>query len=204
MSLSPGGTTRRQLLARSGAAAAGAALPSALLATPALAQGSDETDALEPVVELEQAAELAYSLAAEEQSGDAAELFDQLGGFAGEHATALGEALDQLGVDPPDASDDPASYPALEAFDAKADLSRQVQFFIRLEEDLISAYQSATAELDAPDIIVTGAQVGAAHAQAWVALNLLDREKGLSAAELPGAPATAAATGDAEGGSADE
>lgn len=197
-------TTRRQLLARGSAAAAGAALPSALLAAPALAQESDETDALERVVELEQAAELAYSLAAEELSGEGANLFEKLGGFAGEHATALGEALDQLGVDPPDSSDDPASYPSLEQFDAKADERRQVQFFIRLEEELISAYESATAELDAPDVVVTGAQIGAAHAQAWVALNLLGGGKGLSAAELPTGSATPAASDAGEGGSADE
>ena len=178
------GPTRRELLARGGVAAGAAVLPAALLAAPALAQESDETDALESLVELEQAAELAYSLAAESATGADARLLTELGGHAAEHATALSEALDQLAVDPPDASEDPATYDSLKGFDAKTGRPGQLAFFGALELDIVRAYEDATPRLESPDLVVTGAQVAAAHAQAWVALRLAAGGRAPTAAEL--------------------
>ena len=179
-------TTRRQLMVRGGVAAGAAALPSAILATPAFGQESNETDAIERVLDLEQAAELAYSLAAEELTGEVSDLLRQLGTHSGEHATALAEAVDQLGVEPETASDDPATFESLKGFDQKADDKEQLEFFTALEEELIAAYEETVGDLEAPDLAVTYAQVSAAHAQAWIALKLAAGERAPTAVELPG------------------
>ena len=169
-------TTRRQLIGRSMVVAGGATLPSSLLAAaPALAQESDETDALERVVDLEFAAELAYSLAAEDAKLDpeTKKAFELFATHCGDHATALSEALDQLGVDPPEEQSDPADYERLADFDADADEKDVVEFMIGLEEELIAVYEDETATMEADDLVRSVAQIGAAHAQMLVALRLL-------------------------------
>ena len=196
-------STRRQILVRGGAVAGAAALPSALRATPALAQTDAETDAIASVVELEQAAKLAYTRAAEKANGEAKALYEQLAGFAAEHATALSEALEQLGTDPPDESSDPASYDALADFDEKADEQEQLDFLTKLEEELIAGYAAADPDIEAPDLVVTAAQVSAAHAQAWVALKLLGGGPPPTAVELP-KPDAGDSSADAEPATADE
>ena len=179
-----GRPTRRELLARGGVAAGAAVVPAALLAAPALAQETDETGTLETLVELEQGAELAYSLAAERLTGAEAKLLNQLGGHAAEHVTALSEALDQLAVDPPDASEDPATYDVLGGFDDRSPTADQLAFFAELELELVRAYEDATPRLESSDLVITGAQVGAAHAQAWAALRLAAGGRGPTAVEL--------------------
>jgi hypothetical protein len=85
-------TTRRQLLGRGFGVAGVAVLPTSLLAAaPALAQENDETDALERIVELQLASELAYSLAAEDKKLNAGtkRAFELFGKHAGDQATAL-------------------------------------------------------------------------------------------------------------------
>jgi Ferritin-like domain len=181
-------TTRRQLFGRGAGIVGAAAVPSSLIpATAALAQASDETDALEPVVELEQAAELAYSLAAEDGDlkGDAQDAFELFTAQCGDHAVALSEALDQLGVDPPEAQSDPAEYESLADFDPKAPEKQQLEFMIGLEEDLIAAYRELTPDLEAPDLVRTAAQVAASHAQMLVALRVLAGEPEARLTELP-------------------
>jgi hypothetical protein len=170
------GTTRRQLLGRGIGLAGAAALPSSLLvATPALAQESDETDALERLVELELAAELAYSLAAEDGrlDADATADFELFSTHCGDHATALSEAIDQLGVEPPDPGSDPADYEALADFDPEAPQREQLKFMLGIEDDLIQAYSDETANLEAEDLVRSAAQIAAAHAQMRVALRAL-------------------------------
>lgn len=169
-------TTRRQILGRGIGLAGAAAVPGSLLAAaPALAQADDETDALERVVELEQASELAYSLAAEDGSLDAGakHAFELYGGHNGEHATALEEALDQLGVDPPDAGSDPADYERLADFDPKTDQAKLLEFMIALEKELVSVCEDAQTAVDADDLVRSLAQIGACHAQQYVALSIL-------------------------------
>jgi rubrerythrin len=174
-------TTRRQLLGRGLGAAGAAVLPASLItAAPALAQESDETDALERIVELELAAELAYSLAVEDGDldSDAADAFERFGGFCGEHATALSEAIDQLGIDPPEAQSDPAGYEALADFDARAPQREQIDFMVALEEDLVRIYADENASLEAEDLVRTAAQIAASHAQVRVALEDLVAKRG--------------------------
>ena len=180
--------TRRHLLGRGIGLAGGAALPASLVsANTALAQASDETDALEPIVELEQAADLAYSLAAEDGDLDreAQEAFELFAAHCDDHAVALGEALDQLGVDPPDRQSDPADYERLADFRANAPQRELIDFMIALEEELVTAYEAATPELEAPDLVRTAAQVGASHAQVLVALRLLAGDRPPTPADLP-------------------
>jgi rubrerythrin len=181
-------TTRRQLLGRGAGIVGVAAVPASLIpATAALAQASDETDALEPVVELEQTAELAYSLAAEDGDlkADAQDAFELFTAHCGDHTTALSEALDQLGVDPPEAQSDPAEYEQLADFDPKAPEKQLLEFMIGIEEELITAYRELTPDLEAPDLVRTAAQVGASHAQMLVALRVLAGEPEARLIELP-------------------
>jgi hypothetical protein len=172
--------TRRQLLGRGIGLAGAAALPAGVLASPALAQESDETEALELLVELELAAELAYSLAAEQGDLDpeATRAFELFTEHCGDHATALSEAIDQLGVDPPDAGSDPADYERLADFDAAAPLPEQLDFLGALEDDLVKAYEDETVNLEAEDLVRSAAQIGASHAQIRVALTALTGKRG--------------------------
>ena len=182
------GSSRRQLIGRGVGIAGLAALPHSLItAELALAQESDETDALERLVVLEQAAELAYSLAVEDGKlkGESKSAFEEFGRHSGEHATALEEAMDQLAVDPPDPSDDPADYDSLADFDASAAGGESLDFAIALEEELIAAYESETPALEAEDLVRTGAQVAASHAQHLVALRLLASAPATALTKLP-------------------
>ena len=182
-------TTRRQLLGRGAGIVGAAAVPASLIpATAALAQASDETDALEPVVELEQAAELAYSLAAEDGDlkGDAQKQFELFAAHCGDHAVALSEALDQLGVDPPEAQSDPAEYEPLADFDPKAPEKQQLEFMIGLEEELITALPRVDAGRWRHPISCEPPRRSApAHAQMLVALRVLAGEPEARLTELP-------------------
>ena len=166
--------TRRQLLGRGLGLAGAAAIPAALLAAE-VALADEETDALERLVDLEQASELAYSLAVKDAKLDAdvTRAFEQFGRHNGEHATALSEALDQLAVDAPDAGSDPADYERLADFDATDDQRKLLDFMIDLEKELVSVYEDAQPELDAEDLVRSAAQIGACHAQQFVALSIL-------------------------------
>ncbi len=181
-------TTRRQLIGRGLGVAGVAAVPASLLAAPsALAQETDETDALERIVELELAAELAYSLAAEEGKLDTQvqTAFELFSAHSDDHATALSEALDQLGVEAPEAESDPAGYERLADFDPEAPEKQQLEFMIALEEELIKVYEDATVTFEAGDLVRTGAQVGASHAQMLVALRLLQGAPAGALTQLP-------------------
>ena len=181
-------TTRRQLIGRGLGDAGAAAVPTSLLAAaPALAQESDETDALERIVILEQAAELAYSLAAEDGKLDAEakQSFELFSKHCGDHDTALSEALDQLGVDPPEAHSDPADYERLADFDPTAPEQELLDFMIKLEEELVAVYADETPTLEEEDLVRTAAQVGAAHAQMLVALRVLAGEKPIALLRQP-------------------
>lgn len=185
--------TRRALIGRAAAGAGAAALPASLVAVPvALAQSDAQTDALERLMELEQAAELAFSLAAEEgdlEAGTSA-LFEEFTLHCGEHATALSEALDQLGIDPPQSSDDPADFEVLDDFDSAGSEASLLAFVIDLELQVVEAYEDEVFDLDDPDLIRTSAQVAASHAQQLVALRVAAGERNLI--ELP--PASTRAT----------
>lgn len=174
--------TRRQLLGRGLVVAGAAGVPGSLLAAaPALAQESDETDTLERIVILEQAAELAYSLAAEGGTLRAGaitkRMFELFSKHCDDHDTALSEALDQLGVDPPEAESDPDGYDRLADFDPKAEESKLLVFMIRLEEELVAVCADAQSALEAEDLVRSAAQIGAAHAQMLVALRLQAGDK---------------------------
>lgn len=187
------GFTRRSLVSRGLAGAGALALPGSLVAArPASAQADDQTEALEGLIIGEQAAELAYSLAAEEGDLDAqaSMRFEEFSLHSEDRGAALSEAMDQLLVDPPDKSSDPDEYDSLEDFDPAGSQDDLLAFLIGLEEEQISAYEEEVPELDEPDLARTAAQAAASHAQALVALRLLAMEKG-SVTELP-APSTSA------------
>lgn len=188
--------TRRSLVGRGLAGAGALALPGSLFATAtAHAQTDAETEALERFVVLEQARELAYSLAAEEGelSSDAQSLFEELSIHSGDRATAFSEALDQLLVEAPESSSDADDYESLEGFDPASSEEELLAFMIDLELDAISSYEDDEPELDEPDLVRSAAQVAASHAEALVALRLLAGEKG-DLTELPAPPGSATAS----------
>ena len=154
------------------------------------------------LVILEQAAELAFSLAAEEGdlSPDAKALFEELSLHAGDHATAFSEAMDQLLVDPPEDESDPDDYDSLEDFDPSADEADLLAFFEKLELDLVQAYEEDQADLVDPDLVRSAAQIAASHAQALVALRVLANGKGLLT-ELPDPSTSATDSEDEDSGS---
>ncbi len=181
--------TRRSLISR-GLAGAGALATGGSLVAAASASGQvdDQTEALERLIIGEQAAELAFSLAAEEGDvdGEAVALFEQLSLHARDRATALSEASDQLLVDPPEADSDPDEYESLDEFDPTGSKPDLFAFLIDLELGLIEAYEEDVVELEEPDLVRTAAQVAASHAQALVALRLLADPKGAkNVTELP-------------------
>ena len=197
------GLTRRSLIGRGITGAGTLAVSGSLIAaTTAGAQEgetTDETDALERLIILEQAAELAFSLAAEEGdvSSESKSLFEEFSIHAGDHAAAFSEAMDQLLVDPPGADSDPAEYERLEDFDPAADENDHLAFLSGLELDLVAAYEEEEPELDEPDLVRTAAQVAASHAQALVALRLLGQAKnGLTKLPAPSTSATASEDDD--------
>ncbi|HYH60889.1 MAG TPA: hypothetical protein VD766_03390 [Solirubrobacterales bacterium] len=181
--------TRRSLIGRGLAGAGALALPGSLVAAAtahAQSESDAETDALERFVVLEQAGELAYSLAAEEGDLDshAQTLFEELSIHSGDRATAFSEALDQLLVEPPDDSSDTDDYDSLSDFDPASQQDDLLAFMIELELDAITAYEEDEPELDEPDLVRSAAQMAASHAQALVALRILAGGKG-DPTELP-------------------
>lgn len=187
------GFTRRSLMGRCLASAGALTLPGSLVAAEtANAQADDQTEALERLIVGEQAAELAYSLAAEEGDLDAqaSMLFEELSLHSEDRGDALSEAMDQLLVDPPDKSSDPDEYDSLDDFVPAGSQADLLAFMTEQELELISAYEEEVPELDEPDLARTAAQAAASHAQALVALRLLAKETG-SVTELP-APSTSA------------
>jgi len=185
--------TRRTLLGRGLAGAGAIAIPGSLVAVAtAQAQEDAETDALERLVELEQSAELAYSLAAEEGDLDAKAvgLFETLSLHSEDRATAFTEALDQLLVEAPESSSDTGDYENLGDFDPTGSQDALLAFMIDLELEIITAYEEDEPELTEPDLARSAAQMAAGHAQALVALRLLAGEKG-DVTELPEASASA-------------
>jgi len=191
-----------------GITGAGALALSGSLVTAATAQAQSDaqSEALGRLVELEQAAELGYSLAAEEGGLDAeakslAEMFSI---HSGDRATAFSEALDQLITDAPESSSDPADYESLADFDPAAPQDDLLAFLIDLELDLIAAYESEEPELDDPDLVRSAAQMAASHAQALVALRIAAKEKGdLTALPDPSTSATDSVPTDSESSSSD-
>lgn len=179
---------RRTLLGRGALAAGTAALPASLLgADVALAQEDEQTDALERLIALERAAELALSLAAEEADleADATQAFEDLSRQNGEHTTALEQALDSLGVDPPEIQSDQSDFDSLSDLNLKVAQRDLLKFMIDLESGLVSAYEEETANFDAEDLFRTAAQVGASHAQHLVVLRLLTDSPPQSLTNLP-------------------
>ncbi|CAN5205431.1 hypothetical protein BH24ACT23_BH24ACT23_12130 [soil metagenome] len=189
--------SRRAFLGRTAAAGAAATLPAGLIAAaPAQAQESDRSDALERLVLLEQAAELAYSLAAEDSDleEEIASTFAELSSHCGMHATALSEVMDQLNAEPPDSSDDPADYESLKGYDSGDRAGAQLDFLDGLEVGLIEAYGDAVPALEAGDLARTAAQIAAGHAQHLVALRLLADVPADEITDLPAASTSATAS----------
>jgi len=176
-------------------------------AATAQAQSDAQTDALERLVELEQAAELGYSLAAEEGdlNAEVMALFEVFSIHSGDRATAFSEALDQLVVDAPESSSDPDNYESLSDFDPAASQDDLLAFMIELELELVAAYEEDEPELDDPDLVRSAAQMAASHAQALVALRISAREKGnLTELPDPSTSATDSAPADSESSSGDD
>jgi rubrerythrin len=163
--------TRRQLLIRGAGSAGALAVPATLLnAAPAFA--SSDSDALTALCKLEQASSLGYKTAIDSGALDAATA-KQLEIYAeqeGEHSTAWKAALDQLGADLPATPTNPADVPELEGIEDLDTQDDLLDFLAELEQTLADRYTEESASLTIDDLIRTGAQIVANHAQHLVAL----------------------------------
>jgi rubrerythrin len=168
-------TTRRQALRLAGLGAGAAALPGLLLPAIAQAQSSDDDDLndfLEPAIELEQAAALAYETAAEAKGLDAElkRTFESFRDQEQAHATALRGALDSLGFDLPDEITDPADSDHLDGIEDLKSANDYLAFLVDLEQEQVRYYASDAPALDSEDLIRTSAEILGCQAQHLVVL----------------------------------
>lgn len=186
--------TRRSALRRAALGAGVVATPGLL--RPAIAQAQDTDDEVElgdflvEAVALEQIAAIAYQDAASVE-GLRTNLRQTLRRFARQeeaHATALGTALDSIGVEPPDPPSGPRDSRAIETIDrldaARASeladllgrlsgLERQaeyLEYLVELETEQIRLYLGATPEFVSEDLLRTGAEIAGCEAQHVVVL----------------------------------
>ncbi len=140
------------------AASAVAAGPRALAKAPSAPKlPADDILVLERALELEQTLAAAYGVAAggellDEEVREAAELF---GDQEREHAEALVSALADLGGTAPPPPK-PAEIEGLANLDSQAAL---LEFLAELEQEAIALYGEAATQLQAPDLLKTGAQI---------------------------------------------
>lgn len=168
-------TTRREALRLAGIGAGAAALPGLLLPAIARAQSSDDDDLndfLEPAVELEQAAALAYETAADAKGVDAElkRAFDLFRDQEQAHANALRQALDSLGFDLPDELTNPADSDHLDGIQNLKSANDYLAFLVDLEQEQVRYYSSDAPALDSEDLIRTSAEILGCQAQHLVVL----------------------------------
>jgi rubrerythrin len=168
-------TTRRQALRLAGLGAGAAALPGLLLPARARAQSSDDDDLndfLEPAIELEQAAALAYETAADAKGIDAQlkRTFERFQEQEQAHATSLRSALDSLGFDLPDELTNPADSDHLNGIEGLKSANDYLAFLVDLEQEQVRYYASDAPALDSEDLIRTSAEILGCQAQHLVVL----------------------------------
>jgi rubrerythrin len=168
-------TTRREALRRAGIGAGAAALPGLLLPAIARAQSADDDDLndfLEPAIELEEAAALAYESAADARGLDAdlKRTFERFREQEQAHATALRSALDSLGFDLPDELTDPADSDHLDGIEDLKSANDYLAFLVDLEQEQVRYYASDAPSLDSEDLIRTSAEILGCQAQHLVVL----------------------------------
>lgn len=168
-------TTRREALRLAGIGAGTAALPGLLIPTIARAQSADDDDLddfLEPAIELEQAAALAYETAAEAKGLDADlnRTFERFRDHEQAHATGLRSALDSLGFDLPDELTDPADSDRLDGIKDLRSANDYLAFLVDLEQEQVHYYASDAPTLDSEDLIRTSAEILGCQAQHLVVL----------------------------------
>jgi rubrerythrin len=167
--------TRREALRLAAFGAGVATAPTLLLPAIARAQSSDDDDLndfLEPAIELEQAAALAYETAAG-ANGIEAELkrtFERFRQQEQAHATALRSALDSLGFDLPDELTDPADSDQLNGIADLKSANDYLAFLVDLEQQQIQYYASDAPSLDSEDLVRTSAEILGCQAQHLVVL----------------------------------
>ena len=168
-------STRREALRLAGIGAGAAALPPLLLPAIARAQSSEDDDLndfLEPAIELEQAAALAYDTAAGANGIDAElkRTFERFRDQEQAHATALRSALDSLGFDLPDELTDPADSDELDGIEDLKSANDYLAFLVDLEQQQVSYYSSDAPPLDSEDLVRTSLEILGCQAQHLVVL----------------------------------
>lgn len=168
-------TTRREALRLAALGAGAATAPTLLLPAIARAQSSEDDDLndfLEPAIELEQAAALAYETAAEANGIDAElkRTFERFRQQEQAHATALRSALDSLGFDLPDELTNPADSDQLDGIDDLKSANDYLAFLVDLEQEQIRYYATEAPSLDSEDLIRTSAEILGCQAQHLVVL----------------------------------
>ena len=201
---------RRATLA-AGALAAGGLMRPALAA----AQGTDDEDLRDFLVEaiaLEDVTVLAYANAADQAGPDLKPALERFRDQEQAHSNALNSAIDELGFDAPDAPDTPADTGVYDDIDGLDDeqverftdllarlgdakgLDQLLDLLIELETEQLTYYVTEGPQLDSEDLATTSASIAGCQAQHLVVLGVPTGSPGAAAAR---AARTAAAAADA-------
>jgi hypothetical protein len=206
--------SRRDALHR--AALAAGALAATGLVRPALAaaQGSDDEDLRDFLVQaiaLEDIAVLAYATAADQAGPDLKPDLQRFRDQEQAHANALNNAIDELGFDapdPPDTPDDTGVYDDIDGLDEDAvkdltdrlgeigdakGLDQLIDVLLSLEEEQLTYYGTEGPQLDSEDLGTTAASIAGCQAQHLVVLNARVGHKPAEAAASVAETASAAA-----------
>ncbi len=215
-------TTRRDALVRAGLATSALAIPALLRPQSARADDDrgDLEDFLEQAVDLEQAAVLAYAEAAKAKDLDAEQkrTFERFRDQEQAHADAMRQALDSLGVDPPDAPEGPQDTGAFDGLDDidgaetlkkfLVDLLRKLdkleagtelnRLLLEVENQELRLYLDQTPEFESEDLLRVGAEIGACQAQHVVVLREAQGEEAVAAASAALAASEAGSGGESK------
>lgn len=198
--------SRREAIRR--ATLAAGALAASGLMRPALAaaQGSDDEDLRDFLVEaiaLEDVTVLAYATAVDQAGPDLKPTLERFRDQDQAHSNALNSAIDELGFDAPDPPDSPTDTGVYDDIDGLDDeqvkrltdrldeiagakgLDQLLGVLLSLEDEQLTYYGTEGPQLDSEDLATTAASIAGCEAQHLVVLNdRVGRKPGATAAAV--------------------
>ncbi len=197
--------SRRDALRRAALAAGALAASGVVRPASAAAQTTEDEDLRDFLVEaigLEQVTVLAYATAADDAGPDLKPELETFRDQEQAHANALRSALDELGVDPPEAPDSPTDtgvFDDVEGLDDEAvkrlgdalgkladanGLDQLLDVLFELENEQLTYYVTEGPQLDSEDLATTSASIAGCQAQHLVALGVATGSPGDAAAAV--------------------
>jgi hypothetical protein len=164
--VSAGVSTRRDLIALAGTAAAASALPLIARARPAFAQVGPELGAAHEITDVEQTAVVVYARLAKQVGGEFGAQLKKFSDYAQAHDNIFRGVVTDLGAEPP-LPPKPSEIPGLEEVRKEAEAGK---FAIRYANDVIQAYVDAIRSMKDRLLLKQAAQCMASSAQVLVVL----------------------------------